>query len=71
MIQGKTTHTLIRLEKADIFMYCDSSHCPQGGSEPGLNGLNNLYIQVDDDCGPSAETCIDRVPIMSGSDVTG
>ena len=41
-------------------------HCPQGGSEPGLNGVDNVYIptsslaicfSVLEDSGPSAETC--------------
>ena len=45
-----------------------SDHCPQGGSEPGLNGVDNLYIptsslaicfSVLEDSGPSAETCFD------------
>ena len=39
-------------------------HCPQGGTEPGLNGVDNLYIptsslaicfSVLEDSGPSAE----------------
>ena len=43
-------------------------HCPQEGSESGLNGLGNLYIptsslaicfSVLEDSGPSAETCLD------------
>ena len=45
-----------------------SDHCPQGGSEPGLNSVDNLYIptsslaicfSVLEDSGPSAETCSD------------
>ena len=43
-------------------------HYPQGGSEPGLNGIDNLYIptsslaicfSIFEDSGPSAETCFD------------
>ena len=45
-----------------------SAHCPQEGSESGLNGSDNLYIptsnfaicfSVLEDSGPSAETCLD------------
>ena len=47
-----------------------SDHYSQGGSEPGLNGLDTLYIHVPtsslavcfsvlEDGGPSAETCFD------------
>ena len=45
-----------------------SNHCPQGGSEPGLNSVNKLYrptsslaicFSVLEDSGPSAETCFD------------
>ena len=41
-------------------------HCPQGGSEPGLNSVDNLYIPTSslaigfsnlEDSGPSTETC--------------
>ena len=41
---------------------------PQGGSEPGLNGLDNFYIPTSnlaicffvlEDSSPSAETCFD------------
>ena len=38
-------------------------HCPQGGTEPGLNGLPTsslaIYFSVLEDCDPSAETCLD------------
>ena len=45
-----------------------SDHCLQGGSEPGMNGLDNLYIptsslaicfSVLEDSGLSAVTCLD------------
>ena len=45
-----------------------SGYHPQGGSEPGLNGLNNFYIPTSnlaiyffvlEDSSPSEETCFD------------
>ena len=45
-----------------------SAHCPQEGSESGLNGLDDLYIPTSslvlcfpvlEDSGTSAETCLE------------